>query len=161
MNNSQQGQADELIETFSLFDEWEDRYRFLIDLGRELPQFEDAAKIDSNKVHGCQSNVWIVADAREESGAKIIDFLADSDAHIVRGLIAILRRLYAGRTPNEILNFDIEGFLKQLGLDQHLSTGRRNGLAGMVARIKQLAHDYSNQNNNSNQTVAPSGVLQS
>ena len=155
MSISQQAQADELIETFSLFDEWEDRYRFLIDLGRELPPLEDEAKTDFNKVHGCQSNVWIVADAREVNGAKVIDFIADSDAHIVRGLIAILRRLYAGRTPHEILNFDIEGFLKQLGLDQHLSTGRRNGLAGMVARVKQLANDYSNQ------TITPSGVLQS
>jgi len=155
MSTPQQAQADELIETFSLFDEWEDRYRFLIDLGRELPPFDDEDKTDFNKVHGCQSNVWLVADAREESGARIIDFVADSDAHIVRGLIAILRRLYAERTPDEILNFDIEGFLKQLGLDQHLSTGRRNGLAGMVARIKQLASAYLNQ------TGAPKGVLQS
>lgn len=155
MSTPQQEQADELIETFSLFDEWEDRYRFLIDLGGELPPLDDAAKTDFNKVHGCQSNVWLVADKREENGAAVIDFVADSDAHIVRGLIAILRRLYAGRTSQEILDFDIEGFLKQLGLDQHLSTGRRNGLAGMVARLKQLANDYSNQ------TVAPSGVLQS
>ena len=154
MSISQQAQADELIETFSLFDEWEDRYRFLIDLGRELPPFEDADKTDLNKVHGCQSNVWIVADTREENGVAVIDFVADSDAHIVRGLIAVLRRLYAGKTASEILSFDIEEFLKQLGLDQHLSTGRRNGLAGMVSRIKQTATESASAS-------ALPGVLQS
>lgn len=146
MSTSQQEQAEELIETFSIFDEWEDRYRFLIDLGRELPPFDETAKTDFNKVHGCQSNVWMIANARQdESSEPIIDFVADSDAHIVRGLIAVLRRLYAGRTASEILNFDIEEFLKQLGLDQHLSIGRRNGLAGMVARVKQLATELSSR----------------
>ncbi len=155
MSTPQQTQADELVETFSLFDEWEDRYRFLIDLGRELPSFDEEDKTDFNKVHGCQSNVWLVASAGEENGAPVVDFVADSDAHIVRGLIAILRRLYAGKTAQEILSFDIEGFLKQLGLDQHLSLGRRNGLAGMVARVKQLASEIS-----SNSAAQPhAGVL--
>ena len=157
MSTSQQAQADELIETFSLFEEWEDRYRFLIDLGRELPAFDEEDKTDFNKVHGCQSNVWLVATARNENGAPIVDFVADSDAHIVRGLIAVLRRLYAGKTADEILHFDIEAFLKQLGLDQHLSLGRRNGLAGMVARVKQLASEIlSNQNKHSHAGVLPS-----
>ena len=154
MSTTQQEQAAELIETFSMFEEWEDRYRFLIDLGRELPPFADSDKTDANKVHGCQSNVWLVAHAgQNESGTPVIDFIADSDAHIVRGLIAVLRRLYAGREAGEILTFDIEGFLKQLGLDQHLSLGRRNGLAGMVARVKQLATELTAQSN--------VGVLQS
>lgn len=136
-------QADELVETFAMFDEWEDRYRFLIDLGRELPAFPEAARADENKVHGCQSNVWLIADARAENGETKIEFLADSDAHIVRGLIAILRRIYSGRGADEILSFDIEALMHKLGLDQHLSTGRRNGLAGMVARIKALAAQSS------------------
>lgn len=134
-----QAQADELIETFEMFDEWEDRYRFLIDLGKELPPFPDAARVDENKVHGCQSNVWLIADPQQADGEKTIHFLADSDAHIVRGLIAILRRVYSGQSADEISRFDIDGFFKKLGLDQHLSMGRRNGLSGMVARVKALA----------------------
>lgn len=146
MNTLQQQQeevAAELIETFGLFDEWEDRYRFLIDLGRELPDFDEADKTDVNKVHGCQSNVWLVASAREENGEQRIEFIADSDAHIVRGLIAILRQLYSGRRVDEILQYDIGSFLRAIGLDQHLSPARRNGLAGMVARIKHLASELS------------------
>jgi|APEBP8051073058_1049385.scaffolds.fasta_scaffold02574_2 sulfur transfer protein SufE len=145
MTSTPQEEARELVETFEMFDEWEDRYRFLIDLGRELPPFDEAEKTDINKVHGCQSNVWLVANARQEGGAQLIDFLADSDAHIVRGLIAILRRVYSGRTAGEILAFDIDGLMKQLGLDQHLSISRRNGLSGMVARIKNLAAELAPQ----------------
>jgi cysteine desulfuration protein SufE len=136
-------EATDLVETFTMFDEWEDRYRFLIDLGKDLPPFPESERTDANKVHGCQSNVWLIAAPRAEDGHTAIDFLADSDAHIVRGLIAILRRLYSGRTADEILSFDVEDFFKQLGLDQHLSSGRRNGLAGMVARIKTLATQMS------------------
>jgi cysteine desulfuration protein SufE len=140
MEISQQEAAAELIDTFGMFDEWEDRYRFLIDLGKELPPFPEAEKTEVNKVHGCQSNVWLIAGA---PGDGEIDFIADSDAHIVRGLIAILRRIYAGRSAEEILEFDISGLMQEIGLDQHLSTGRRNGLAGMVARIKRLASELS------------------
>lgn len=145
MHTSPQEQAQELIETFEMFDEWEDRYRFLIDLGRELPPFDEADRTDVNKVHGCQSNVWLVASARAEGDGQVIDFVADSDAHIVRGLIAILQRIYSGRSAAEILSFDIEALMKQLGLDQHLSISRRNGLAGMVARIKSLANELAPQ----------------
>lgn len=143
-----QEQAEELVESFALFDEWEDRYRFLIDLGKELPPLPEEARTDENKVHGCQSNVWMIAAPHEENGETMIDFLADSDAHIVRGLIAILRRVYSGRTAQEILSFDIDELFKRLGLDQHLSMGRRNGLSGMVTRIKTLARQF-----------APEGVL--
>lgn len=143
MENSQQEAAAEMIDTFAMFDEWEDRYRFLIDLGKELPPFPENEKTDVNKVHGCQSNVWLIAET-EESG-EAINFIADSDAHIVRGLIAILRRIYAHRSATEILEFDISGLMQEIGLDQHLSTGRRNGLAGMVARIKRLASELSGE----------------
>jgi cysteine desulfuration protein SufE len=141
MDISQQEAAAEIIDTFAMFDEWEDRYRFLIDLGKELPPFPEAEKTEINKVHGCQSNVWLIADAEDEGAA--INFIADSDAHIVRGLIAILRRIYAHRSAQEILEFDISKLMQEIGLDQHLSTGRRNGLAGMVARIKHLAGELS------------------
>jgi sulfur transfer protein SufE len=134
-----QASAAELIETFNFFDEWEDRYRFLIDLGKELPPFPDEARTDENKVHGCQSNVWMIANAHPENGETRIDFLADSDAHIVRGLIAVLHRVYSGRSAVEILEFDAQTMFRQLGLDQHLSMSRRNGLSGMVARIQTLA----------------------
>jgi sulfur transfer protein SufE len=136
---SPQQQAEELVDSFTLFDDWEDRYRFLIDLGKELPPFPEAERTEDNRVHGCQSNVWLVAHAKGENGGKHIEFLADSDAHIVRGLIAILRRIYSGQSAEDILSFDIDDLFKRLGLDQHLSMGRRNGLAGMVARVKNLA----------------------
>jgi cysteine desulfuration protein SufE len=133
--------AEQIVEDFELFDNWEDRYRYLIDIGRELPPLDEADKTEENRVHGCQSNVWMVAQVREENGRRVIDFIADSDAHIVKGLIAILRRVYSGEPAEAILDFDIEGLLDRLGLSQHLSLGRRNGLAGMVKRIKALARE--------------------
>ena len=133
---SQAERAAELVESFEMFDAWEDRYRFLIDLGRDLPPFPDAEKIEANIVHGCQSQVWMTADSPD---GQTIEFRADSDSTIVKGLIAILRAVYSGYTPREILHFDVSGLLEQLELDQHLSMGRRNGLAGMVKRVKTLA----------------------
>lgn len=136
-------EANDLVESFEMFDDWEDRYRFLIDLGKDLPPFPDEERTDENKVRGCQSNVWMIASPHGVNGHTNIDFLADSDAHIVRGLIAILHRVYSGRSSDEILKFDAEELFGKLGLDQHLSMGRRNGLAGMVARIKTLAAQLS------------------
>ncbi len=133
---TQNERASELTEAFEMFDAWEDRYRFLIDMGRDLPAFPTEEKTDENIVTGCQSQVWMVADSKDDQH---IEFLADSDSTIVKGLIAILRSVYSGYTPQEIINFDVNGLLEQLGLDQHLSMGRRNGLAGMVTRIKTLA----------------------
>lgn len=132
---TQQEIADELVDSFEMFDAWEDRYRFLIDLGRKLPPLDEAEKTEENRVHGCQSNVWMVAQRDNDK----IDFIADSDSSIVRGLIAVLRRVYSGQTAQNILSFDIEPFFARLGFDQHLSMGRRNGLYGMVQRIKTLA----------------------
>ena len=141
---TQQEAADDLVESFELFEEWEDRYRFLIDLGKKLPPLPQECKTDENRVHGCQSSVWLVAQSEENGGEKTVDFLADSDSSIVRGLIAILQNVYAHRTPVEILGFDINALFTRLGLDQHLSTGRRNGLAGMVKRIRNLAAQNEN-----------------
>ena len=122
-----------------MFDNWDDRYRFLIDLGKKLPPLPEGAKTEENRVHGCQSNVWMTAQPKTEAGETHIDFLADSDSTIVRGLIAIVSRIYSGETPRHILQFDIDALLQELELDQHLSLGRRNGLAGMVTRVKTLA----------------------
>lgn len=133
---TQAERAAELVEAFEMFDAWEDRYRFLIDMGRDLPPFPPDQKTEANLVHGCQSQVWMIADAPD---GQTINFLADSDSTIVKGLIAILRAVYSGYTPREILHFDVNGLLEQLELDQHLSMGRRNGLAGMVTRVKTLA----------------------
>ena len=133
---TQQQIADELVENFELFDEWEDRYRFLIDLGKKLPPLDESQKIEFNKVHGCQSNVWLVAQPKPD---QTIDFVADSDSSIVRGLIAVLRELYSGQKAQDILSFNADTLFSRLGLDQHLSMGRRNGLYGMVERIKLLA----------------------
>ena len=134
--------ANDLVETFELFDSWEDRYGVLIDMGKKLPPLDESDKTEENRVHGCQSQVWMVAHPREEGGQTVIDFIADSDAMIVKGLIAILRQVYSGQTPQNILSFDITGFLERIGLDQHLTTGRRNGLDGMVRRIKALAAQH-------------------
>ena len=125
-----------------MFDSWEDRYGVLIDFGKKLPPLDESEKIEANRVHGCQSQVWMVARPHHESGQTTIDFIADSDALIVKGLIAILRKVYAGQTPQNILSFDITGLLQRLGLDQHLTSGRRNGLDGMVQRIKILAAQH-------------------
>jgi sulfur transfer protein SufE len=140
---TQHEHAEELVEAFGMFDSWEDRYRFLIDMGKELPPLPPEAKTEENRVHGCQSNVWMIPNSQREAEQSRIDFLADSDSTIVRGLIAILRSVYANQTPRDVLSFDIEALLRRLELDQHLSLGRRNGLEGMVTRVKQLAVEQS------------------
>ena len=139
MSQNQEDQAQELVDAFEMFDAWEDRYRFLIDLGRKLPPLPESAKTEENRVHGCQSNVWMIAEPHTEAESTTIEFIADSDSTIVRGLIAILRSVYSGESPRDILSYDIDGLLRRLELDQHLSMGRRNGLAGMVSRVKSLA----------------------
>jgi cysteine desulfuration protein SufE len=136
---TQQEKAEEIVDAFEMFDNWEDRYRFLIDLGKKLTPLPEGAKNEENRVHGCQSNVWMIAEPSQEDSETKIEFIADSDSTIVRGLIAILHNVYSGETPRDILNFDIDGLMTRLGLDQHLSLGRRNGLAGMVTKVKTLA----------------------
>jgi len=131
----------ELKETFSFFDTWEDKYRFVIDLGRDLAGLDDGDKIEANLIRGCQSQVWMVAAYNEHDNR--LTFRIDSDAHIVRGLIAIVLAAYNDRTPAEILAFDIEGLFDELQLLQHLSPTRGNGLRAMVARIRSTASVYS------------------
>ncbi len=127
---------EELLETFSMLSDWEERYQLVIDLGQELPHMDEALKNEQTRVLGCTSQVWLSPDSKE---GEPFSFLGDSDAHIVRGLIAILRIAYCGRSPQEAVAFDIEGFFEQLGLQEHLSPNRRNGFFSMVERIKALA----------------------
>lgn len=127
---------EELAAEFDLMGDWEDRYRYVIDLGRELGPLSDAERSESNKVRGCASQVWLVTEAGPDG---TLVFRGDSDAHIVRGLIAIVVRLYSGRTPDEILAFDPRAAFDRLGLAGALSTQRSNGLFSMIERIRRDA----------------------
>lgn len=131
---------DDIREAFSFFDDWEDRYRYVVDLGKQLPSMPDALKTDATKVQGCQSQVWLVARPALRNGQAVVEYLADSDAHIVRGLVAILLAIYSGRPATEIAATDSRAMFAELGLDQHLSPSRANGLFSMDRRIKELAH---------------------
>jgi cysteine desulfuration protein SufE len=137
--NTQQENADALVEAFEMFDSWEDRYRFLIDLGRKLPAYPDEARTEENLVRGCQSQVWMIAQPKENA----VDFVADSDSTLVKGLIAILRKVYANQPAGDVLKFDIDAFLERLGLNSNLSMSRRNGLNGMIKKVKSLAQEQA------------------
>lgn len=126
----------ELRDEFDVLGDWEERYRYVIDLGRELAPLTDAERNDLYKVRGCASQVWLVTEPQADGALK---FRGDSDAHIVRGLIAILLRLFSGRAPGEILAFDAKAAFEELGLTGALSSQRSNGLASMVARIRRDA----------------------
>ena len=125
----------ELVETFSFFDDWEDKYRFIIDLGKDLDGLPEPDKIDAHLIGGCQSQVWLT----HKTAADRLTFQMDSDAHIVRGLIAVVLVIVDGRKASEIQQLDIEGVFGQLDLLAHLSVTRGNGLRAMVARIKEVA----------------------
>ncbi|MCI0598138.1 MAG: SufE family protein [Beijerinckiaceae bacterium] len=131
---------DEIIENFDFLDEWEDRYRYLIELGRGLEPLDKAAYNDRNKVRGCASQVWLETSvAREETGRSVLYLKGDSDAHIVRGLVALLLALYSGQTASRILAIDAHGLFEKLGLSTHLTPQRSNGVRSMVERIKNDA----------------------
>ncbi len=132
-------QIDELIDNFSFLDDWEDRYRYLIELGRGLPPLDDAERTPQTKVRGCASQVWLISHAQGGGPDAVLTFRGDSDAHIVRGLIAVLFALYSGKKAGDILDIDERSVLAKLGLTDHLTPQRSNGLASMVARIKSDA----------------------
>ncbi|WP_029921726.1 SufE family protein [Nevskia soli] len=137
-------QVEELAETFEMLGDWEERYRYLIELGRKLPPLPEAEHNEANKVRGCMSQVWMTA--RTEPGPPLkLHFAGDSDAHIVKGLIAVLFMLCSDRTPREILDTDINSAFARLGLDSNLSMNRRNGFYSMVERIKLLATQAVNE----------------
>jgi cysteine desulfuration protein SufE len=131
---------DEILESFELLDEWEERYRYLIEIGRTLPPFPEAARTAENKVQGCVSQVWLQPQrSTAADGEPVLSFLGDSDAHLVRGLVAVLLALYSGRKARDILATDAETLLERLGLREHLTPQRSNGLRGMVTRIRNEA----------------------
>jgi cysteine desulfuration protein SufE len=136
MTSTMTEELDELEAEFEMLGDWEERYRHVIDLGRTLSPLSDDERIDANKVRGCASQVWLVT--RPEPGGQVV-FRGDSDAHIVRGLVALVLRLYSGHSPEEILTFDAHKAFERLGLSGALSSQRSNGLAAMVERIRRDA----------------------
>jgi cysteine desulfuration protein SufE len=129
---------DDIIADFDLLDDWEDRYRYIIDLGRQLKPLPDLARTDGNKVQGCVSQVWLQTSVGDGADPEVA-FLGDSDAHIVKGLVAIILALYSGKPASQISATDAEALMKQLGLNEHLSPQRSNGLRAMVGRIRRDA----------------------
>jgi cysteine desulfuration protein SufE len=131
---------DEIIGNFSILDDWDDRYRYLIELGRELPPLPEVARGDANKVQGCASQVWLDTTVRPNgAGGPVLSFAGDSDAHIVRGLIAILFAIYSGKSAREILGIDAVKLFEGMGLREHLTPQRSNGFRSMVERIRSDA----------------------
>ena len=131
---------DEIIENFSLLDQWDDRYRYVIELGHTLDPLPVSAHVEANKVQGCASQVWLITRVKPNgSGGPLLQFVGDSDAHIVRGLIAILFALYSGKSAREILAIDAIALFDRLGLRENLTPQRSNGLRSMVDRIRTEA----------------------
>ena len=131
---------DEIIENFAVLDDWDDRYRYVIELGRMLTPLPEAVRTDANKVQGCASQVWLVTHKKPNgAGGPVLSFEGDSDAHIVRGLIAILFALYSGKPAREILDTDAVALFEKLALREHLTPQRSNGFRSMVERIKSDA----------------------
>ncbi|HEY8898665.1 MAG TPA: SufE family protein [Niastella sp.] len=132
---------NEIVEEFSLFDSWDDKYEYVIDLGKKLPILEDSRKLDENKVRGCQSTVWLVADYADGK----VHFKADSDAIIVKGLISMLIRVLTNHTPDEIINANLD-FIQKIGMTTHLAQTRANGLLAMVKQMKNYALAFKIKN---------------
>ena len=133
---------EQIIDDFGVLDSWDDRYRYVIELGRALPEFPEPARNDRNKVQGCASQVWLVSETlpAKNGGGPTIEFKGDSDAHIVKGLIAILLTLYSGQPAKKILDTDAIEIFHRLGLGEHLTPQRSNGFRSMVERIRADAN---------------------
>jgi len=131
---------DEILDNFSFLDEWDDRYRYIIELGRTLVPLPDEARTETNKVQGCASQVWLTTQIKPDGAAgPVLSFIGDSDAHIVRGLIAILLAIYSNKSARDILAADALALFDQLGLREHLTPQRSNGVRSMVERIRSDA----------------------
>ncbi len=133
---------DELIENFELLGDWEERYRYIIDLGKKLPAMDDADKNDETKVDGCMSNVWVKG-GFDESEPPVFQLSADSDAFIVKGLVALLRDIYVGGTGPEVLAVDANTLFSRIGLIEHLSPTRQNGLHSLIEKIRRMAAEQA------------------
>lgn len=130
---------DEILESFALIDDWEERYRYLIEIGRGLEPFPETARTEENRVRGCASQVWLLTEARIAGGGTRLVFKGDSDAHIVRGLVALTLAIFSGKSPRQILETDPFPIFDGLGLSQHLTPQRSNGVRSMVERIRSDA----------------------
>ena len=131
---------NEIVEEFSMFDDWEDRYQYMIDLGKTLPLIDDKYKTDDNIIKGCQSKVWVHAEMQDDN----LVFTADSDAILTKGIIAILLRVFSNQHPKDIIDANT-GFIDEIGLKEHLSPTRANGLVSMIKQIKMYAIAYQTQ----------------
>lgn len=133
---------EEIIDEFSMFEDWEERYQYMIDLGKTLPLIDEQYKLDTNLIKGCQSKVWVHAEMKDDK----VKFTADSDAIITKGIIAILIRAFSNQHPQDIINADTE-FIDKIGLKEHLSPTRANGLVNMIKQLKMYAIAYQTQLN--------------
>jgi cysteine desulfuration protein SufE len=130
---------EDIVADFAFLEDWDDRYKYIIDLGRTLAPYPEERRDEAHKVKGCASQVWLAFDVAEEGGARVLRFRGDSDAHIVKGLIAVLLSLYSGKAPRQILEIDAGAALAPLDLEGHLTPQRSNGLVSMVKRIGEIA----------------------
>ncbi len=144
MNNIEEKQ-EEIIDEFSMFDDWMQRYEYMIDLGKSLPLIEDEYKTDDNIIKGCQSRVWVKADYQNDT----VVFKADSDAIITKGIVAILIRVFSGQKPEDIAKADTQ-FIDEIGLKEHLSPTRANGLVSMIKQLKAYALAYMSKESTQN-----------
>lgn len=131
-----------IFDDFAFLDDWEERYRYIIELGSDLPPFPETSRDDTHKVRGCVSQVWLHTE-HGDGADPVLTFKGDSDAHIVRGLVAIMLLLFSGKRASDILGIDAEGVMRTLGLDEHLTPQRANGLRAMVRRIKDEAASFT------------------
>ncbi len=134
-----QEEFEEIVDAFDYLDEWQDRYRHVIEMGKAMPPLDEALKVPATKVEGCASQVWLVPNVEGAGATAIFTFEGESDAVIVRGLIAVLKALFSGLSVREILDTDARAELNRLGLEEHLTSQRSNGLRSMVQRIQELA----------------------
>lgn len=141
--SSIQERQEEIIEEFSMFEDWMQRYEYMIELGKSLPLIDEKHKTEENIIKGCQSKVWVYAEMDNDQ----VDFTADSDAIITKGIIAILIRVFSGQKPEDIINADTS-FIDEIGLKEHLSPTRANGLVSMIKQMKMYAIAYNSQQNN-------------
>lgn len=130
---------EEILENFEFLDDWEDKYRYVIELGRAMPEFDDKNRSAENKIEGCVSQVWLVKSVDMSGQEPVLHYVGDSDAHIVKGLIALVLTAFSGSPASEIANFDTEALFNTIGLREHLTPQRSNGLNAMVNRIKRDA----------------------
>jgi len=131
--------TDRLVSAFEMMPSWQERYRLIIDMGRKLPELPADEQVDANLLDGCMSKVWLIGEHDTSAAPPVMRYRADSDSQIVKGLIAIVFEVFNHRPPEEVVTTDIESLFRELELEQHISSGRRNGLSSMVRRVRELA----------------------